>query len=117
MKPDEIGAVHRLLKKEYARRQAPIIELIQAQTGDPFCILVATAKTEESRERLRVLEETNDGFRIAEADLALRGAGELLGQQQSGLPPFRFGDLAKDRVLVEQARALVQVALSPPAGK
>lgn len=50
MKPDEIGAVHRLLKKEYARRQAPIIELIQAQTGDPFCILVATILSARTRD-------------------------------------------------------------------
>jgi ATP-dependent DNA helicase RecG len=74
---------------------------------DSFCILVASVKTDEARQRLRVVEETSDGFRIAEADLELRGPGELLGQQQSGLPPFRFGDLAKDRGLVERARELV----------
>jgi ATP-dependent DNA helicase RecG len=74
---------------------------------DAYCILVASAKTADARERLRVLAETNDGFRIAEADLEFRGPGELLGQQQSGLPRFRFGDLAKDRELVEQARQSV----------
>lgn len=73
---------------------------------DSHCILVAKLETEEARQRLRVLEETTDGFRIADADLALRGPGELLGREQSGLPPFRFGDLARDRTLVEQARAL-----------
>ena len=61
---------------------------------DSYCILVAAAKSREARTRLRVLEETTDGFRIAEADLELRGPGELLGQQQSGMPRFRFGDLA-----------------------
>ena len=55
---------------------------------------------------MKVLEETTDGFRIAEEDLKLRGPGELLGQQQSGVPAFRFGDLASDRALVERARAL-----------
>jgi ATP-dependent DNA helicase RecG len=80
---------------------------------DSYCILVASAKTPEARQRLRVLEETSDGFRIAEADLELRGPGELLGQQQSGLTSFRFGDLAKDRTLVEQARAVVASALDP----
>jgi ATP-dependent DNA helicase RecG len=55
---------------------------------------------------LRVLEETNDGFRIAEADLQLRGPGELLGQQQSGMARFRFGDLAADWELIQQAREL-----------
>lgn len=73
-----------------------------------YCILVAAAKTPEARERLRVLETTTDGFRIAEADLHLRGPGELLGQAQSGVPAFRFGDLSHDLVLVEQARVLAR---------
>ncbi len=71
-----------------------------------YCILVAAAKSKEARTRLRVLEETTDGFRIAEADLKLRGPGELLGQQQSGMPRFRFGDLAADLDLILQARQL-----------
>ena len=71
-----------------------------------YCILVAAAKSREARARLRVLEETTDGFRIAEEDLRLRGPGELLGQQQSGLPRFRFGDLATDFDLIQQAREL-----------
>jgi ATP-dependent DNA helicase RecG len=71
---------------------------------DSWCILVAAAKNPASRQRLNVLEETSDGFRIAEADLKLRGPGELLGQQQSGLPKFRFGDLAQDLELIKQAR-------------
>ena len=54
------------------------------------CILVAAAKSVISRQRLRVLEETGDGFRSAEADWKLRGPGELLGQQQSGLPLCSF---------------------------
>ena len=79
---------------------------------ESFCILVAEAKTDDARERLKVMEETNDGFQIAEADLRLRGPGELLGRQQSGMPPLQFGDLAKDRVLVERARQLITVAFS-----
>jgi ATP-dependent DNA helicase RecG len=77
-------------------------------THDSYCILVAAAKSREARTRLRVLEETNDGFRIAEADLQLRGPGELLGQQQSGMPRFRFGDLAADLDLIERARQLAE---------
>jgi ATP-dependent DNA helicase RecG len=76
-----------------------------AHTG--FCILISKAKTGEARARLRVLEETTDGFRIAEMDLRLRGPGELLGQRQSGLPHFRFGNLADDLDLIRQARELV----------
>ena len=73
---------------------------------ESFCILISDAKQPESRERLQVLEETSDGFCIAEADLKFRGPGELLGQQQSGLPPFRFGALVSDLALVRQARDL-----------
>ena len=75
---------------------------------DSFCILVAAAKSPESRQRLKVLEETTDGFKIAEADLKLRGPGELLGQQQSGLPNFRFADLVNDFDLIELARDKVK---------
>jgi ATP-dependent DNA helicase RecG len=63
-------------------------------------------KTEEARQRLEVLAQTTDGFRIAEADLKIRGPGELVGQAQSGLPSFRFGNLAEDLSLVERARTL-----------
>ncbi len=73
---------------------------------ESFCILVAAANTREAQERLKVLEETSNGFEIAEADLRLRGPGELLGQQQSGMPKLRFGDLAADLDLVKKAREI-----------
>jgi ATP-dependent DNA helicase RecG len=73
---------------------------------ESYCVLVSDAKQPASLQRLRVLETTTDGFRIAEADLKLRGPGELLGQQQSGLPRFRFGDLAEDFALIQRARSL-----------
>jgi ATP-dependent DNA helicase RecG len=79
---------------------------------DSFCILVAEAKTKTAHQRLRVLEETTDGFRIAETDLQLRGPGELLGQQQSGVPKFRFGDLATDLPLINQAREIAACLLA-----
>lgn len=75
---------------------------------ESYCILVSNADGIEARERLKVLEETNDGFKIAEADLKLRGPGELLGQQQSGAARFRFGDLASDLDLIELSRELVR---------
>ena len=73
-----------------------------------FCILISDAKNAEADRRLKVLEDTNDGFEIAEADLRLRGPGELLGREQSGLPKFRFGNLAEDLDLIGQARQLVK---------
>ncbi len=81
--------------------------------SESFCILISGAKTGEARERLQVLEETTDGFRIAETDLKLRGPGELLGQRQSGLPQFRFGNLTEDLDLIRRARELVA---QPPGG-
>ena len=81
---------------------------------ESFCILISDVKKPDSLERLKVLEETTDGFRIAEADLKLRGPGELLGQQQSGLPRFRFGALVNDLWLVRQAR---DIAVSIVAAK
>ena len=73
---------------------------------DSFCILIGEKRTKAAQQRLRVLEETNDGFRLAEADLKIRGPGELLGQQQSGMPRLRFGDLTNDLGLIEQAREI-----------
>ena len=74
---------------------------------ESFCILISTAKNADASARLKILEQTNDGFKIAEADLKIRGPGELLGQQQSGLPDMRFGNLAEDLNLIRQARDLV----------
>jgi len=74
---------------------------------ESYCILVAAARTREARQRLQVLERTSDGFEIAEADLKLRGPGELLGQAQSGAPKFRFGDLTQDLHLIELAKQLM----------
>lgn len=69
-----------------------------------YCILVAELETEEAKERLGILEQSSDGFRIAEADLKLRGPGELIGREQSGIPDFTFADLRYDLALVEEAR-------------
>jgi ATP-dependent DNA helicase RecG len=75
-------------------------------THSSYCILIAGKETRESLQRLRILEQTTNGFELAEADLKLRGPGELLGQQQSGLPKFRFGDLVNDFELLVKARDL-----------
>ena len=75
---------------------------------ESFCILVAGARTKTAQQRLRAMEETTDGFRIAEDDLKLRGPGELLGQQQSGMPRFRFGDLIGDLQLINEARQIAK---------
>src|ERR1700730_15695735 len=70
-----------------------------------YCILLTSDKrTSVAEERLGIMEETSDGFVIAEKDLELRGAGELLGTRQSGLPEFRVGNLVRDQQILEQAK-------------
>jgi ATP-dependent DNA helicase RecG len=80
------------------------------------CLLVARTASEESEARLRALLETEDGFRIAEADLRIRGPGEFLGTRQHGfLPDLRIADLVRDARLVSVAReaALAAVRADP----
>jgi ATP-dependent DNA helicase RecG len=65
-----------------------------------------------ARQRLTTLRRTEDGFRIAEADLTLRGPGEVLGTRQSGLPQLRFADLMAHADLLEEARADAEAMLA-----
>jgi ATP-dependent DNA helicase RecG len=69
-----------------------------------FCFLMYQAPlTEDARERLKALTETTDGFEIAERDLQLRGAGDMLGTRQAGMPTFRMIDFVRDRQLMDTA--------------
>jgi ATP-dependent DNA helicase RecG len=69
------------------------------------CILLTAGKlSEDGEKRLRVMETTTDGFRIAEADLEIRGPGDFLGTRQSGMPDFRVASILRDGVILEQAR-------------
>jgi len=75
-----------------------------------YCILLSDAADPVARERLDVVRASTDGFEIAEADLRLRGAGNLLGTRQSGLPPLRVASLFEPRhmKLAERARSLAE---------
>ncbi len=74
-------------------------------TEESACYLISSEHySEEARRRLHVMVETTDGFRIAEADLEIRGPGEFLGTRQSGLPDFRVASLLRDGLILEQAR-------------
>ncbi len=70
-----------------------------------FCVLMMGPRvSEESRSRLSIMEKTLSGFEVAEADLEIRGPGELLGEQQSGLVGFRIASLLRDQDLLQLAR-------------
>jgi ATP-dependent DNA helicase RecG len=71
-----------------------------------YCILLTDGKSELGLEKLRVLERTSDGFEIAEADLQLRGPGDVLGAAQSGSADLRFADFLGDTLLLREARVL-----------
>jgi ATP-dependent DNA helicase RecG len=73
-------------------------------TAASRCIALHGALSEEGEKRLKVFAESQDGFRIAEADLEIRGPGDLLGTRQSGLPTLKTADLVADRAFLEMAR-------------
>jgi ATP-dependent DNA helicase RecG len=78
---------------------------VRRGTKDAVCLLLTKyLRDEDSKRRLRIMEETNDGFRIAEEDLAIRGPGEFLGTRQSGLPDFRVANIIRDADILSQAR-------------
>ena len=77
-----------------------------------YCILLTDGKSSDAMEKLQVLERTSDGFEIAEADLRLRGPGDVLGTVQSGLSELRFPDFLADTVLLIEARALANQVIA-----
>ncbi|MEO7931557.1 MAG: DEAD/DEAH box helicase [Chthoniobacterales bacterium] len=80
-----------------------------------FCILLTRTKDPAALEKLRTLAATTDGFAIAEADLNLRGPGDILGTAQSGLPPLKIGNILHDRdlMLLARQKAMELVSADP----
>jgi ATP-dependent DNA helicase RecG len=72
---------------------------------ESYCILLTSDESNETSAKLAVLERTNNGFEVAEADWDLRGPGDLLGTAQSGLPALKIGNLKRDADLMRRARA------------
>jgi ATP-dependent DNA helicase RecG len=79
------------------------------------CFLLADPRTPEAQQRLEVLTQTADGFKIAEEDLRLRGPGQLFGTEQSGMPQFRCYDFSDTAVLLAARGDAAQVIRSDPA--
>lgn len=73
-----------------------------------YCILISGGKAQESFQRMKVLEQSQDGFFIAEMDLRLRGPGQVLGTRQAGLPDFALASLVEDQEVLELAREAAQ---------
>jgi ATP-dependent DNA helicase RecG len=80
-----------------------------------YCILMTGGKvTEEGQRRLQAMVDTNDGFKIAELDLELRGPGEFFGTRQAGLPSFRVANIIRDAQLLEAAKREAAAVLAGP---
>lgn len=69
-----------------------------------YCVLISDNRNEETRERLKVMTRTADGFKIAEEDLRLRGPGDFFGVRQHGLPGLKIADLGCDTKLLQEAQ-------------
>lgn len=74
-----------------------------------YCIFMTGSKAEDTKERLTILNKSNDGFKIAEEDLKMRGPGDLFGIRQSGLMDFRLGDVFQDAAVLQMASEAVSV--------
>lgn len=79
-----------------------------------YCVLLADPKTEDGKERMQTMTETNDGFVLAEKDLELRGAGDFFGKKQSGMPEFKVADPVHDYRALETARVDAEKLLISP---
>ena len=76
-----------------------------------YCILVSDNKNKETRERLKVMTQTADGFKIAEEDLRLRGPGDFFGVRQHGLPGLKIADIGCDTKLLREAQEAAESLL------
>lgn len=77
-----------------------------------YAILVANPKTQTGKERMKIMTETTDGFVLAEADLKMRGSGEIFGTRQSGIPEFQVADIVEDYNILEEARRVASQIVS-----
>ena len=81
-------------------------------TSPSHCLLINNSSSAIAKQRLDVLARSSDGFEIAEVDLRLRGPGQVLGTQQSGLPDLALASLSDDGSILEKARDVAQAILA-----
>ena len=77
-----------------------------------YCILISDNQNEETKQRLKVMAKTTDGFKIAEEDLRLRGPGDFFGQRQHGLPGLKLADIGCDAQLLKEAQQAAEDLLA-----
>lgn len=82
-----------------------------------YCILASDNKTEATAKRLKVMNDTNDGFIIAEEDMKLRGAGDFFGQRQHGLPELKIANLFDDIEILKQTQKVARELIKSPLEK
>ncbi len=78
---------------------------------ESFCILISDSENDETKQRLDIMSETNDGFEIASKDLKLRGHGDLLGCRQSGIPTFRLANIYDDVEILKMAKNIANILI------
>ncbi len=78
---------------------------------ESFCILISDSENDETKERLEIMTDTNDGFVIAEKDLSLRGHGDLLGFRQSGIPTFKLANIYDDVEILKMAKSIANILI------
>ena len=81
-------------------------------SAQSYCVLLSDVRNEDTRRRLKALTDTNDGFRIAEEDLKLRGPGDFFGSRQHGLPVLKAADLSCDMPLLKEAQDAARALLA-----
>ena len=81
-----------------------------------YCVLLTDREDPEALDKLAILERSENGFEIAEADLRIRGPGDLLGTVQSGLPPLRLANLIRDEALLFRAKDIARKILDEDPG-
>jgi len=81
-----------------------------------YCVLLTDREDPDALDKLAILERSENGFEIAEADLRIRGPGDLIGTVQSGLPPLRLASLAKDEALLFRAKEIAKLILDQDPG-